>query len=51
LKKYKERNHESYELVATLRRQLKENERECTDAAEAIKELEKKLQERDADRE
>jgi superfamily I DNA and RNA helicase len=49
LKNYEERNHESNEVVATLRRQLEEKE-EYTCAAEAIKELEKKLQEINADK-
>ena len=38
-------------MEATLRGQTKKMEREGTYAAEAIKELEKELQERDADKE
>ena len=51
LKEYKESNCKSYGLIATQCRQLNEKKRECADAAETIKELQKKLQERDGDKE
>jgi len=44
----KERDRERCEEVVTLRHQIKEQERECTDAVETIKELQKKVYEKDA---